>query len=100
MLEHKTGAGQNWFDTNFFGEKAIAPAKRRRAPSPIPDTRLLFQIQDDLLKAIAAHRRLPMDMDKDNGEYERARKAVLYQLENSYKLINRYLRHYVNNEPS
>lgn len=91
---------QDWGDINFFGEKAIAPQKRRRAPSAIPDTRLLFQVQEDILKAIGAFKRLPVELDKEDSDYMKAHKALKTQLENGYKLMNRYLRTYVNQEPT
>ena len=90
-------AGTDWLNTDFFGEKAIAPQKRRRAPSPIPDTRLLFDIQNDILKALTEFNRLPAPTG-DDDEYARQHKKVRTQLENGYKLMNRYLRTYVNNE--
>lgn len=93
-------ADGNWMNTNFFGEKAIAPSKRRRAPSPIPDTRLLFQVQEDILKAITAFKQMPVELDKDDSDYMKAHKKVRTQLENGYRLINRYLRTYVNQEPT
>lgn len=96
--EHHLG-GPDWMNTNFFGEKAIAPSKRRRAPSPIPDTRLLFQIQEDFTKAMAAFKQLPVDKD-DDSDYMKIRKRLGTQIENGYKLINRYLRTYVNQEPT
>lgn len=91
---------ENWLNQNFFGEKAIAPQKRRRAPSPIPDTRLLFQVQEDILKAITAFKQMPVELDKDDSEYMKAHKKVKTQLDNGYRLINRYLRTYVNQEPT
>lgn len=89
--------GTDWLNTDFFGEKAIAPQKRRRAPSPIPDTRLLFDIQEDILKALTEFNRMPVS-DKQDDEMERWKKKVRTQLENAYRLHNRYLRTYVNNE--
>lgn len=91
---------QDWGDINFFGEKAIAPTRRRRAPSPIPDTRLLFQVQEDILKAISAFKKLPVELDKEDSDYMKAHKALKTQLENGYRLMNRYLRTYVNQEPT
>lgn len=91
--------GDDWLNTNFFGEKAIAPAKRRRAPSPIPDTRLLFQVQDDVLKVMTEIRRLPAPVEEDD-DYAKQYKKLLNQAEDTYRLINRYLRTYVNQEPT
>lgn len=96
----KTAAGEDWLNTNFFGEKAIAPAKRRRAPSPIPDARLLFQVQDDIMKTLNALKKLPKDMGDEDSDYSKAVKSAQTQAENGYKLINRYLRTYVNNDPN
>lgn len=95
---HKVGEGNFW-NTDWFSPNSIAPSKPRRAPSPIPDTRLLFEIQEDALKVLAELRRLPQDLDEDT-DYAKARKAIKYRAENTYKLINRYLRNYVNNQPN
>lgn len=96
-------AGTDWLNTDFFGEKAIAPAKRRRAPSPIPDTRLLFDVQEDFLRALTEFNRMPPPVShgkpsENDDEYARQHKKVKTQLENGYRLMNRYLRTYVNNE--
>lgn len=54
----------------------------RNPPSPIPESRALFDLQADLLKALSS-------LERD--EYEG--KAVR-PLRNAYKIINRYLRQY------
>jgi len=56
----------------------------RRRPSQVPDSRMLFDIQKDMLRAI--------DAQKDSDHEESAR-----QLRNGYRLLNRYLRQYVTN---
>jgi hypothetical protein len=54
----------------------------RRRPGQVPDSRLLFDVQKDMLKAIR-------ELREGNSD------AALTQIENGYKLINRYLKQYV-----
>ena len=71
--------GQNAFDP-FHGPGGAHRPRRR--PGAVPDSRMLFDIQRDFLKAInLMHRK----------EYD----GALIQMENGYRLINRYLKQYV-----
>jgi len=56
--------------------------KPRSKPAPIPESRALYDLQTDILKALSA-------LEKE--EYDG---AALRQIRNAYKIINRYLRQY------
>lgn len=58
--------------------------KKRRPPSAAPEARALYDLQTDILKALSA-------LEKE--EYEG---KALRPIKNAYRIINRYLRQYVN----
>lgn len=56
--------------------------KKRRPPSPIPESRALYDLQTDLLKALSA-----LEREDYDGK-------GLRPIKNAYRIINRYLRQY------
>lgn len=58
----------------------------KRKPSQAPESRALFDLQTDLLKALS-------ELEKDDYDGRAMR-----PLRNAYKIINRYLRQYAHGE--
>ena len=56
--------------------------KKRRAPSPAPEPRALYDLQTDILKALSA-------LEKEDYDGK-----ALRPIKNAYRIINRYLRQY------
>lgn len=77
----------NYFTPPNTGVKPLNTPRRGR---PIPDQDALFAIQKDLVKAINALDNLEDDLQRDGSKVDI--RAVRVQVENSYKILNRYLR--------
>jgi hypothetical protein len=80
-------AANPWAQDAFDPYRAPQHLKKRRDPSRVPDTRMLYDIQKDLLKAIEAL--------KSNEDDEEKLRKTQRQVENAYKLMVRYLKQYV-----
>lgn len=63
---------------------STAPGSRRK--SPLPDQDEVFSIQKDLVKALSAL----TELENDNPKLDT--KRVRRQIQNTYRLVNRYLR--------
>jgi hypothetical protein len=59
-------------------------SKKRRPPSAAPEARALYDLQTDILKALSA-----LEKEEYDGK-------ALRPIKNAYRIINRYLRQYVN----
>lgn len=81
--EHVSAPVNPWAQNAFDPFHGPGGAHRpRRRPGQIPDSRLLFDVQKDMLKAINL-------LKEGNTD------AALTQCENAYKLMRRYLVQYV-----
>jgi hypothetical protein len=82
ILDRVAGPMDPWSQDPFDPFHSPNRGQRRRRPSQVPDSRMLFQIQRDLFNAAHAYER------KDYAEAER-------QTRNATRLIRRYLAQYV-----
>ncbi len=82
LLERIAGPMDPWGQDAFDPFHSPNRGQRKRRPSQVPDSRMLFQIQRDLYNAAEAYK------SKDYEEAER-------QTRNAARLIRRYIAQYV-----
>lgn len=97
MLDDRYSDVPSPWATDYFspehqrGPRVVRP---KRAPKPIPDTDILFDVQGDLYKAAQHLRQLSANIGNEGAveELERSLGGLTRQISNAYKLMNRYLR--------